>query len=75
MYPCRLFAVGAMSRHAALAFGAGGEHFPDQAALVERLRAQLAPQVVCLVKGSRGSRMDIVVAALTGTAPEADHAA
>ncbi len=70
----RLFAVGEMSRHAAVAFGAGGEHFPDQDALVARLRAQMDAPVALLVKGSRGSRMDKVVAALLATR-EASHAA
>ena len=72
----RLFAVGEMSRHAVVAFGAGGEHFPDQDALVARLRAQMDEPVVLLVKGSRGSRMDKVVAALVGgTMQGGTHAA
>ena len=70
----RLFAVGEMSRHAAVAFGAGGEHFPDQDALLARLQAQMEVPVAVLVKGSRGSRMDKVVAALLATR-EASHAA
>ncbi|MEJ5206975.1 UDP-N-acetylmuramoyl-tripeptide--D-alanyl-D-alanine ligase [Denitratimonas sp. CY0512] len=71
----RVLSVGEMSRHAVQAFGVGGEHFADQAALVQRLRGLLAPDVVCLVKGSRGSRMDRVVAALTGVGEEDGHAA
>lgn len=71
----RVFSVGEMSRHTVQAFGVGGEHFADQAALVQRLRGLLAPDVVCLVKGSRGSRMDRVVAALTGVGEEDGHAA
>lgn len=70
----RLFAVGDASRHAAVAFGPGGEHFPDQDALVKRLRVQLDSPAVVLVKGSRGSRMDKVVAALLSTQEEG-HAA
>lgn len=73
----RLFAVGEMSRQAALAFGPGGEHFADQGALIERLRMQMDAPVVMLVKGSRGSRMDKVAAALLrgASAGEEEHAA
>lgn len=72
----RLFAVGEMSRHAVVAFGAGGEHFSDQGALIGRLRAQMNGPVVLLVKGSRGSRMDKIVAALVGgTMQGGTHAA
>lgn len=70
----RLLAVGEMSRHAAVAFGAGGEHFPDQDALTARLQAQMERPVAVLVKGSRGSRMDKVAAALLATR-ETSHAA
>ena len=71
-----LFAVGEMSRHAASAFGRGGEHFADQSALIERLRARGREPVVMLVKGSRGSRMDRVVSALLDEAQqEGGHAA
>ncbi|MCE5231914.1 MAG: UDP-N-acetylmuramoyl-tripeptide--D-alanyl-D-alanine ligase [Mizugakiibacter sp.] len=62
----RLYAVGRLSRAAAEAFGAGAEHFADQTALIAALRVALKPGVVCLVKGSRSSAMDRVVAALLG---------
>ncbi|GAP67165.1 UDP-N-acetylmuramoyl-tripeptide--D-alanyl-D-alanine ligase [Mizugakiibacter sediminis] len=62
----RLYTVGRLSRTAAAAFGAGAEHFADQSALIAALRAALKPGVVCLVKGSRSSAMDRVVAALLG---------
>ena len=72
----QLFAVGAMSRHAVVAFGPGGEHFPTQEALIERLRAPRREPVAMLVKGSRGSHMDKVVAALlNGVAQGGGHAA
>jgi UDP-N-acetylmuramoyl-tripeptide--D-alanyl-D-alanine ligase len=60
----RLHAVGRLSRAAAAAFGAGATHHADQAALIEALRAELRGGVVALVKGSRSSAMDRVVAAL-----------
>jgi UDP-N-acetylmuramoyl-tripeptide--D-alanyl-D-alanine ligase len=60
----RLFAVGPLSAHAVAAFGAGADHFDDQASLVKAAVAELAPGVTCLVKGSRSSAMDKVVAAL-----------
>ncbi|HEX7112140.1 MAG TPA: UDP-N-acetylmuramoyl-tripeptide--D-alanyl-D-alanine ligase, partial [Mizugakiibacter sp.] len=62
----RLYTVGRLSRAAAAAFGAGAEHFADQPALIAALRTALKPGVVCLVKGSRSSAMDRVVAALLG---------
>jgi UDP-N-acetylmuramoyl-tripeptide--D-alanyl-D-alanine ligase len=40
-------------------------HFATQAALIERLRADLHANVTLLVKGSRSSRMENVVNALT----------
>lgn len=61
-----LFAVGELSRHAVTAFGAGARHFPDQASLIAALQSLVGPDVIVLVKGSRRSRMDNVVAALVG---------
>jgi UDP-N-acetylmuramoyl-tripeptide--D-alanyl-D-alanine ligase len=66
----RLFTLGPLSEAAARAFGAGAEHFQSHAALADALRAALAPQVRVLVKGSRGSAMDRVVAALLPTPPQ-----
>jgi UDP-N-acetylmuramoyl-tripeptide--D-alanyl-D-alanine ligase len=60
----RLWTVGDLARLASQAFGDGGRHFSDQAALVEALRAGLGAGVRCLVKGSRSSAMDKVVRAL-----------
>jgi UDP-N-acetylmuramoyl-tripeptide--D-alanyl-D-alanine ligase len=79
----RLYTVGELSEAATRAFGPGARHYESQAALVEALRHELlAPaaldEVRCLVKGSRGSRMDRVVAALLdggGEPREAPHAA
>ncbi|SEQ49479.1 UDP-N-acetylmuramoyl-tripeptide--D-alanyl-D-alanine ligase [Ectothiorhodospira magna] len=54
----RLLAVGPLSQQAVLAFGEGGEHFQDQARLSTALARYLGPEVVVLVKGSRGQRME-----------------
>ncbi len=62
----RLYTVGALARHAAAGFGSGAVHFDDVAALIAEVRERLAPEVAVLVKGSRGSRMERVVAGLTG---------
>jgi UDP-N-acetylmuramoyl-tripeptide--D-alanyl-D-alanine ligase len=59
-----LHAVGRLSRAAVEAFGSGATHHADQAALIAALRADLRSGVVALVKGSRSSAMDRVVAAL-----------
>lgn len=69
----RLYALGPLSACAAEAFGDGGYRFDSHAALAEAIRADMHTMVRVLVKGSRGSAMDRVVAALlTG---EAEHAA
>ncbi|MGA9421501.1 MAG: UDP-N-acetylmuramoyl-tripeptide--D-alanyl-D-alanine ligase [Rhodanobacteraceae bacterium] len=60
----RLHAVGDLSRAAVAAFGDNARHHPDQAALIEALRADLRQGVTLLIKGSRSSAMDRVVAAL-----------
>ncbi|TXH64957.1 MAG: UDP-N-acetylmuramoyl-tripeptide--D-alanyl-D-alanine ligase [Lysobacteraceae bacterium] len=73
----RLYALGALSAAAAEAFGEGAQLFETHAALAERLRADLdaSPRAVeagaialrVLVKGSRGSAMDRIVAAVLAT--------
>ena len=60
----RLYALGPLASHAADAFGAGGETFDEHARLAAELRSALGDGVRVLVKGSRGSAMDRVVAAL-----------
>ena len=77
----RLYALGPLSAATAEAFGAGARHFDTHEALVGALHRELvavtavatsiAPTV--LVKGSRGSAMDRVVAALLEG--ESKHAA
>ncbi len=73
----RLWTTGALSAHAARAFGDGARHFDDRAALAAALREALAaaaPGTRCLVKGSRSSAMDTVVAALLAADREGDAA-
>jgi UDP-N-acetylmuramoyl-tripeptide--D-alanyl-D-alanine ligase len=60
----RLYALGALSAAAVEAFGAGARHFDSHEALSQALRDDLRADVRVLVKGSRGSAMDRVVAAL-----------
>ncbi|MBA2079348.1 MAG: UDP-N-acetylmuramoyl-tripeptide--D-alanyl-D-alanine ligase [Rhodanobacter sp. 68-29] len=70
----RLFAVGPLGAAAVEAFGAGGAHFADKAALIGELKADLHAGVTCLVKGSHSSGMDEVVRALEGaTSKEGAH--
>lgn len=60
----RLYALGALSAAAADAFGEGARRFDSHEALIEALRTDLHGAARVLVKGSRGSAMDRVVAAL-----------
>jgi UDP-N-acetylmuramoyl-tripeptide--D-alanyl-D-alanine ligase len=65
----RLYGIGEYSAAAVVAFGKGGRHFKDMDALISALTNdllecnELSPPMV-LVKGSRGMRMERVVAAL-----------
>lgn len=60
----RLYTLGALSAHAAESFGDGAASFESHAALADALKQGLHEGVRVLVKGSRGSAMDRVVAAL-----------
>jgi UDP-N-acetylmuramoyl-tripeptide--D-alanyl-D-alanine ligase len=76
----RFWTVGELSAHASRAFGDGARHFDDQATLVQALAPALAaagPGLRWVVKGSRSSAMDKVVAALLAADRQggADHAA
>jgi len=70
----RLFAVGDDARHAVEAFGAGATWFASVEDLIASLRAELAPGVTVLVKGSRSNRLERVAAALgAGAADGGSH--
>jgi UDP-N-acetylmuramoyl-tripeptide--D-alanyl-D-alanine ligase len=60
----RLYALGPLSAHATSAFGDGARHFASHHELADALRSDLQAGVRVLVKGSRGSAMDLVVKAL-----------
>lgn len=77
-----LWTTGSLSQQASRAFGDGGRHFRDQATLIDALRTQLAERVQrtplhILIKGSRSSAMETVVAALhpAHSEPGGEHAA
>lgn len=73
----RLFATGALSLAAVEAFGDGAAHFETREALAAALAPQVHSGVTCLIKGSRSSGMELVVAALRlhPNSGEAPHAA
>ena len=60
----RLYALGPLSAAAARAFGEGATQCENHAELASALRNELRAGVRVLVKGSRGSAMDRIVAAL-----------
>lgn len=56
-----VFTLGVLSEHASRQFGAGASHFVDRAALVDALKKYATSTTTFLVKGSRSSKMDLVV--------------
>ncbi|MCU1066816.1 UDP-N-acetylmuramoyl-tripeptide--D-alanyl-D-alanine ligase [Stenotrophomonas maltophilia] len=69
----RLYALGPLSAAAAATFGDGGRHFATHGALSQALQDELHAGVRCLVKGSRGSAMDLIVKALLAQGEESPH--
>lgn len=59
-----LYACGELSQAAVEGFGEGAHYCATQAELSEAVRALLQPAMTVLVKGSRGMKMENVVAAL-----------
>jgi UDP-N-acetylmuramoyl-tripeptide--D-alanyl-D-alanine ligase len=64
----QLWGVGEELLPTVEAFGAGGRHFADRAAAIAALPGAFGPDDTVLVKGSRGSAMEHVLAALLGGA-------
>ena len=60
----QLWATGELCRHMVKGFGGGGRHFASRQELLEALRGAGGKDGVILVKGSRGARMDEIVAGL-----------
>ena len=60
----RLYAVGELTREAVAAFGTKARHFDSQEALIDDLRRSMHADMTVLVKGSRSSRMERVVAGI-----------
>jgi UDP-N-acetylmuramoyl-tripeptide--D-alanyl-D-alanine ligase len=60
----QLWGVGEELLPTVEAFGAGGRHFADRAAAIAALPGAFGPDDTVLVKGSRGSAMEHVLAAL-----------
>ncbi|WP_342317249.1 UDP-N-acetylmuramoyl-tripeptide--D-alanyl-D-alanine ligase [Lysobacter sp. FW306-1B-D06B] len=71
----RLYTLGLYSAAASAAFGEGARHFETHTALAQALGNELHDGVRVLVKGSRGSAMDRIVAALVGPQEGEPHAA
>ena len=57
----RLYAIGEKSRHMVRAFGSGAKHFSSRTELIDECREIASPNLVFLIKGSRGSRMEAVI--------------
>jgi UDP-N-acetylmuramoyl-tripeptide--D-alanyl-D-alanine ligase len=68
-----LFATGPLCKLAVDAFGAGATWYADTEALARVVDERLAADVTVLVKGSRSSRLERVVAHLTGVAAKETH--
>ncbi|UTA54115.1 UDP-N-acetylmuramoyl-tripeptide--D-alanyl-D-alanine ligase [Lysobacter soli] len=71
----RLLTLGPYSAAASRTFGEGAMHFETHDALADVLKNELREGVRVLVKGSRGSAMDRIVAALVGPQEGDTHAA
>ncbi len=63
----QLYTVGDFSEQAALSFGAGAIHWPDQQSLIDALKQQLQVNTTVLVKGSRSAAMELVAEQLKFT--------
>lgn len=69
----RLLVLGPLAGEAMKGFGPGAIWYDDAQALADAARKGLSKNVAVLVKGSRSSRMERVVAALTGKSAVGEH--
>jgi UDP-N-acetylmuramoyl-tripeptide--D-alanyl-D-alanine ligase len=60
----RLYALGALARHAAESFGPDARAFDDRQQMIAALQSEISSDVTVLVKGSRSMAMEEVVKAL-----------
>ncbi|GAA4419258.1 UDP-N-acetylmuramoyl-tripeptide--D-alanyl-D-alanine ligase [Acidovorax lacteus] len=68
-----LHCLGSLSVHAAHAFGAGAQHWPDMHALQQAVLQRLTGVGSVLVKGSRFMRMEQAIHAIEAAARPGDH--
>jgi len=61
----RLLTIGRFTELTCQGFGSGAEHFADKASLIAAIKPHLKRDTTLLVKGSRSTRMELVVAELT----------
>ncbi len=69
----RLYTFGPFSKYTSEAFGPAARHWETKEELSAALRSTLTHGDVVLIKGSRGMKMEEVVAALTGAADHMNH--
>jgi UDP-N-acetylmuramoyl-tripeptide--D-alanyl-D-alanine ligase len=60
----KLLTLGQLSKEAAVAFGHDAEHFSERDKLVARLHVLMSAKTTILIKGSRGMKMETIVAEL-----------
>lgn len=63
-----IFTLGNLSQNASQHFGEGAQHFTDRASLVAHLKTIARADMTLLIKGSRSSKMDLVVRELCDSA-------
>lgn len=66
-----IFTLGNLSENASQHFGKGAQHFTDRASLVAHLKTIARADMTLLIKGSRSSKMDLVVRELCDSVGDA----
>jgi UDP-N-acetylmuramoyl-tripeptide--D-alanyl-D-alanine ligase len=69
----RLFGFGRLSQLTTKEFGSQGEHFDSIESLISATQAQMQPNTVVLVKGSRMMKMERVVDAIKANREKGEH--